>query len=1212
MRGALKALLLLAILVAGGVITLPWWLGTALRPFARAQGATFARYETAGYARFRLEGVKLERPGLTFSAAHATLDTPLLWLLRRSRAHAEISDWSLRLIPADEPRSRPVQPAAPAAVHAQIRRGMDALRRWLPRVTTENGSIVRGDQTWRIPHATWNDGTLQVHGVVAPGHEMSVSLREENDSFVATADLPSLTARANVTWTANALRGVGTWQAQPFMFDARFDDPAWFPTHAEVRAENWDLPAAPLKLGPTYDRVRGHLRAQWTGNSFTADLRAHASPAAGKKAPPFELAAQATGDRREIVLRTFQMRAPFATATLSAPLTFSIAGRSAAQPAVLQIAADLRQQPWFDAAGKLTGEIRAVPRGGDSRGEFSATVEAFRWGKLSAQSGRIRGRWQSPRVQLDEAVVTLDAGSRIVARGSVDWTARELHEARIDATLGPTWIAPLLRGSASFEQVVAALELDGPLVAPRHRGEVDATQLRASRLRPLQLHAQWTGEGRALSDFSASARAGESALQLSGALDAGRATVREFALQRGDQALLRSVAPAEISLAPHWKISGLRLEGPDQSLAVDAEWSDAPSFFVSAHNVASEWLADWWTGEVFPLRIAALTVRGSGRSGVLAADATIDASARIDGTWLHGRIGATAQAEGVRVSQLELADAHGLMAYASGRIPARVLWSRTPRVELDPDAPLELEASIAPDSPLWELVRRRTDLAIEGGAVVASISGSLEQPRGLVRIDATRIARVGTTESSPGEITALAATLRGQRDGVQLESLAAQVAGHPVRATGRLPMNDDAWRALLSTPREFDWRRSEVQLSAPHVELAALTRTFPSLPFTAGTLAAELQLAGGEVTGRAELRGGASRPLPGLGRLLALEADLALAGRRIEVKTFSARLGGEPVELTGTAALGDRNRLDLDLRLQAKNVPLVRRPGLLVRTDLDLQAQTPERGPTRISGRVDLRDALVLADLAAILPGGPRGGSRPPPYFSIGAEPFSRWPLDVQIGGLRAVRVRTAVFNGVATPQFHLTGTLGDPRAIGQLSVDSGQVLFPFARFAVQQGTVRITAADPTQLQLAVNATAKRMGYELRLEAGGTTAAPTLAFSSNPPLESADILLLVTTGQPPKNESLAGTGPTNQQRLTRLGTFLGSGIFQNFGGTEDRLELSSGEQISESGRETYRAEYRLTKKFSLTGEYDQYDDYNAGLSYRIYTKEGAKREERKK
>ncbi|MBI2511889.1 MAG: translocation/assembly module TamB domain-containing protein [Opitutae bacterium] len=1201
---------MLFILLALGVVTLPWWLGAVLRPLARAQGASFERYETVGYTRFRLHGITFRRTGVAFSAGQATLDTPALWLLRRARAHVEISDWALRLAPADAPAPRAQPAASPANVHSLVQHTLQTLRRWLPRLFAENGTIARGGQTWRIARATWADGVLRADGALPTRADVRATFTEKDGSFLATADLPSLAARAELAWTPNALRGAGTWREQPFTVDARFDDASWLPTRAELRAENWDLPAADMKLGPAYERVRGRLLARWADGAFTIDLAAVATPAGEKKAPPFELAAHATGDRRQIVIRTLEARAPFATATLSAPLTFSFDRAVAAGAAVLTVDADLGRQPWIDAVGKFTGNIRVVPSGADSRGEFRWQLDAFRWGKFAAHSGSIRGRWQWPRVRFDEIAVTLDAASRLAAHGVLDWPRRELHDARVDATLASAWAAPLLPDGVAFEKIVAAIEADGPLEKLAHRGELTATKLRANRLRPIELSGQWTGEALALREFSASAHTENATLRLAGSLDANRATVREFTLRRDGRELLHSVTPAEILWRPAWKISGVRLEGAESALATDLDWSAAPSFFVSGQKLPSEWFSDWWAGEIIPSRFETLNVRGSVHDGVLVGETAAEVAAQIDGEGWQGRLGASAAADGVRILQLELAGARGLMAQARGRVPVRVHWPRTPRVELDAQAPLELAASIAPDSPLWEVIRRQTGFAVDGGAIEANLSGSLAEPRGEVRIEARRIARSGDdAEKIPAEITALSATLRGQRDGLRLASLDAQIAGHPVHATGRLPMDDAAWRTLQHAPRDFDWRRVEAQLSVPRVELAALAHTFPALPFTAGTLGAQVQFARGEFTGHAELRDGATRPLPGLGRLLAVEADLALAGRRVDVRTFSAQLGGEPVQLIGTAALGARERPELDLRLQAKNVPLVRRPGLLVRTDLDLQAKTPERGPTRISGRVGLRDALVLADLAAILPGGPRGVAHAPPYFSVNVEPFSRWPLDVRIDGARAVRVRTAVFNGIATPQFQLTGTLGDPRAVGQLAVDEGLVLFPFARFAVQQGTVRLTAADPTQPQLAVNATAKRMGYELRLEAGGTTAAPTLTFSSNPPLESADILLLVTTGQPPKDEMSA---LTNQQRLTRLGTFLGSGIFQNFGGTEDRLEITSGEQVSEAGRETYRAEYKVTDKLSLTGEYDRYDDYNAGVSYRIYTKEGAKRDERKK
>jgi translocation and assembly module TamB len=82
---------------------------------------------------------------------------------------------------------------------------------------------------------------------------------------------------------------------------------------------------------------------------------------------------------------------------------------------------------------------------------------------------------------------------------------------------------------------------------------------------------------------------------------------------------------------------------------------------------------------------------------------------------------------------------------------------------------------------------------------------------------------------------------------------------------------------------------------------------------------------------------------------------------------------------------------------------------------------------------------------------------------------------------------------------------------------------------------------------------------------------------------------------------------TNQQRLTAIGTYLGQSLFENFGGDSgsgDRLAITSGERISTEGKETYTIEYRLNDRFSIVGEYDEYDDYNAGVKWRVLRGEG--------
>jgi translocation and assembly module TamB len=361
---------------------------------------------------------------------------------------------------------------------------------------------------------------------------------------------------------------------------------------------------------------------------------------------------------------------------------------------------------------------------------------------------------------------------------------------------------------------------------------------------------------------------------------------------------------------------------------------------------------------------------------------------------------------------------------------------------------------------------------------------------------------------------------------------------------------------------------------------------------------------GGKWAGELRLTNATSRPLPPFSTLQEINADLALADRTLTIRRLTAKLGGEPVSLDGSVALAADGSPRLDLRLQGKNLPLVRNTGLLVRNDLDLQVHTDAAGQTRIAGTVTLRECLVLAnlDLRSLLPVGLRGVTRQPPYFSVSNEPFRQWQLAVEVHGPNAVRLRTTVFNGTGSARFHLGGTLGEPRAVGELTVGEGQVLFPFATFAVQLGTIRLREADPFHAVINLSASSQRRDYQLRLAVTGELPSPNIILTSNPALSAEEVLLMVTTGQAPTS----GTTPasSSQQRLALLGAYLGRGWFQELGvGGENRLEINTGMQVSEQGRETYGFEYKLSDRWSLTGEYDQFDSYNAGLKWRAYAEE---------
>jgi translocation and assembly module TamB len=193
----------------------------------------------------------------------------------------------------------------------------------------------------------------------------------------------------------------------------------------------------------------------------------------------------------------------------------------------------------------------------------------------------------------------------------------------------------------------------------------------------------------------------------------------------------------------------------------------------------------------------------------------------------------------------------------------------------------------------------------------------------------------------------------------------------------------------------------------------------------------------------------------------------------------------------------------------------------------------------------------------------------------------------------------------VASARFQLDGTLGEPLLRGDATIDEGAVKLPFARFVVQEGRVSLTPEQNIEPQVSFVGTVRRMNYDLRLEVSGAASAPVVVFSSSPPLEAGQVLLLVMAGEAPRAEVTF----SDQQRVARLGAYFGQSLMTSLGGeseTGQRLTFTSGEDVSRQAKETYGIEYRLSERWSLVGEYDEFDEFNAGVKWRVFSKGGSK------
>ena len=1206
MRRLIQILLVVAAIAALATVTLPWWLASALRPVAQAQGVTFGRYERLGYSRFRLHDVEFKRGPVRVTVDQLETNTPLLWLRPANRA-ATADNWKLEITPHD---SAPAETHAGIhgmpALHVLLERIASALALWLPEARLGRGEVHWPGQTLVLAKTDWKDRTLTVHGLAWRDLSGDVTSSWPAQAPVSI-QITTSEARAQLTWSGGNVKGTASLWAQSLRIETQFPADRWVPESADITAADWNLPADRLKLGGQYTAVRGGAHLAWSHDHFVVSAQASATPhEKAPTAPPFEAQLEARGDTHGATITALHVAAPFATADLSAPVALDYATGFQAGSAQLTVNVDLAKQSWFAARGQVRGVVGVS---GSGRQAFNLECDDLQFRDLTLRHAAARGTLQWPRLDLAELDLQLDETSRISGHGGIDLVSHELAEGNLQAQLSGAWFERWLPAGTHWTKAEIAATLSGPLAAPNHSGKAAITGATRAPLQAMDLDATWRGHGLALDDFSGRAATGSAALAATGSLTANQLQLQTLTLERSGQAPWTLAAPASVAWSPVLHVGPLRLANGESFISAAADGGLNGTWLVEAANIEALWVRDWVTMPGPDWRISTLRTEGKLTEGKLTFTTELSARIALQPQSAEMHLLAHGDAKGVQIDELATSLGERVVTKASGHIPITWDSQASPRLQVDWHAPLTLDAHTTPDSPLWALLADFAGVTIDEPVAEVKLGGTLEQPTGELRVKAARLAVTkGEFKESIPEVTGLTLEARADRAGVTIDAFSARIDDQTIQAHGKLPAGRDDWESLRKAPLTFLWQRGEGHIELTDADLARLAKRAPKFLAAQGRLSAKVDLAaGGALSGELHLRGAALRPIDPLGVVQEINADLALVDRQLEIKSWSAKLGGEPVELRGTIELPPEGQPKVDLELQGKNLPLVRRTGLIVRCDLNLAAKTDRADVTRVTGTVLLRDSVVLADLSVLRPTGQTTARRQPPYFSVEVEPFRDWTLGVELRGPRAIRIHTPVFQGVASARFRLGGTLGEPRAVGELTVDEGKVLFPFATFTVQLGAIRLSEADPYHPQLSVNAQSRYHDYLLHLEASGPLESPQVLLSSNPSLEAAQLLLMVTSGQSPETDQAAASGT---QRLARLGTFLGQGLILGSGTDASRLELSSGSRVSRQGRETYEFTYRLNDRWALVGEYDEYDEYNAGVKWRAYVQEGEKSEKK--
>jgi translocation and assembly module TamB len=1209
------------------LVSAPLWFPWILPSILKAYGVKYSGYERDGYTRIVLRDVKWARDETVFHAKRLEVLFPTTFLVRnfrddRREDYLRVSDWSLKLAGVREKNSAGTKSVLQTA--KKIDATFEQLNRWIPKASLNNGKIQVAEREFLLPVTEWASGNLtgrvssekilpETYFHAQLGSQWPRSILIENPAW----DLGGELRLSREKHQRLKVEGGVLWQSNRVDLAARFGPKSWLPEIASIKSESFRIPAEIIKL-EGYSDLAGALDVQWRTNSFALDITANAQPRRGEEIylSPVNAAIHASGDTNSVRIETAKISSPWLSASLSKNAEFNFRGELLSSAATLNLSADLTGQHWINATGRLNGD--AILRRGKNRfPDTSFTLAGAQIGvdQVNLDSIDLRGELNWPWLRIPTARVEFKQGATAQAELNFNAVTREVADGklRFDGTLGRQF----LPANISYRDISLAADFSGPLKNLSHAGHLELRGLEVPQAAPLEIVTEWHAQKLNFTALQATLSAKNTALSFGGTANFEtnkvQARIDKLILRKSDAEILTLEKPfafrSEKKLkTPGWLVSiePFRWSGKETEIRLqgDFQWPEKGNFSVAARQLAFVRFANFFEKPLPEVFVETLDASGDWTNGP--AKFAVSGLARFfskSGTAFSLELRGDGNEKGISVHRAKVGTMAESIISGQGFLPLAIVPSNGSNfVQVLPKQKIDFHAETVPNTEFWESIEDWLQTGFRDPRGTLSISGTLDAPEGKLTASAKEILLKPKEPNEPmPRLQNLFADFDLARQRIQLNRAEVFVEGQPVTASGELPLPEKLtgnWKKI------FDWRKIHAQLKIVDAQIAPFERLFPKFLSPLGTVNLDLAMSGGKLDGELRVANAALRPIPSLGPVHDIEARVKFLDERVTLEKFQGTIGGQPVSLFGEINLAKRetNGLpDFAFHLHGTNVPLARSPDLILRSDMDLALVNTNAGEPLVSGKLTLRDSFFLSDLKLLIPGKIAKPKQRPPYFSVEVEPFAGWRLNVAVRGTNFLKVRSPVFRGELSANLKLEGTLKEPVALGDLKINSGIVQFPFANLRVGQGFVSLTSENPYRPQLAVTASARTYGYDVKMDVSGFANQPVIEFSSNPGLTSEQILLMVTAGELPRDELNFST----QQRAGRLAFFLGKNLMSKFGATgaqDDKLEIRSGENISEQGRQTYYLEYKLSDEWSIVGEYDRFGGLNAGFKWKFFEK----------
>ncbi len=884
-------------------------------------------------------------------------------------------------------------------------------------------------------------------------------------------------------------------------------------------------------------------------------------------------------------------------------------------------------------SGTVRGTVDLVPMPGQvATGNISLTGENLITSHVDLGSVTAFATADERGIYLQELLASDGDGSQARASGALlaDW--RTLEEVRIAVQLERP--ASVHGALDSVRGLRATIELDGDIDDPAGKFELRAEQVAVGGLNLEDVTADGTLDGGIvdLSGIHVKSEFGEASAAVRGnwpTADQPLDVVLQALTWERKGARLELTQPVPIHLSEGAvRIDDLRLVSGEGHAELDFDSHSDEGLALDLNVVSLEiepFVEAFAPHEGFRLgtlhgtaKIRAKETSIRGATGHV--DLTLERSpniadgkiaARILADWRDDRIDFKDVVIELPAAQLQLAGTAPLSATGPMLSPGDV--SLQARLGVDAQAltrePLK---SLLPAEAAEPLSRTsgRSFAHVDLGGQWKALRGTLEVNLEEARIEPPQGREPLLPEAVSGTLAILLGdTIELQPSGLRLGDTAAAT----VKAS--LGQSLDA-TALWEDPagRLDSWMSAPLEANADlnFHNMAWLARFLPELRETSGTLTGTCSVHGTardlQPSGTLVLENGGAR-YRGLPPLEKAHVEVALDPAQIQITRADMEIGAAPVSLKATI-LHDQDYPRIDAAITGSDVLLARSSEARVRADLDLTLQGRTNALTvggdirLVEGR--LRSPIEFQRLLSSTAAAPQSVRRGLSIPSLGPESVR---LDLNITSEEALSLRGRIARGKIRADMHVGGTADHPTPTGQVYFDPLELAVPAGTITFPTGLVRFEPSNPEVPKIDLVGTTRLAGYNVIVNVDGDYDAPNIDLSSSPPLSPEDLLMLVLSGQPPSRGG--GIEAAGQSVAFYVAKDLVRGWFSS-GGFEDedkesfldRLEVTSGRDVSRSGVLTLEATYKIREGLArdddavyVVLERDAYEDYGLGVRF---------------